>query len=214
MILPLTAATGVAGIAAGTLITYLGHYVPFMIVGSVSVLVGAVLTTQFQPDSGPGIWVTAIILVGLGIGLGFEQPQVAAQTVLTIEDIPIGMSVVIFAQTLGQAIFISVVGSVINNEILSGFKASLPGVDLGDVLDKGATELQNVLPAADVGLVKQIYNTAITRTFYICVAMAGVSLVAACLMEWKSVKDEVVVEPEGERVREGVAVGIEVKSES
>ena len=191
MILPLTAATGVAGIFAGILITYFGHYVPFMIFGSVSVTIGAVLSTQFQPNTSASLWVPTLFLIGAGIGAGFEQPQVAAQTVLNLEDIPLGMSVVVFAQMLGQSIFISVVGNILNNEIVSGFRNKLPSINTATLLAEGATELQNIVPPQNILIAKQIYNSAITHTFFVCVAMAGLSLIAAFFMEWNSVKDEV-----------------------
>ena len=208
MILPLTAATGVAGILAGTLITYFGHYVPFMIFGGVLVTVGAVLSTQFQLDTSASLWVPTLFLIGAGIGAGFEQPQVATQTVLSLEDIPLGMSVVIFAQFLGQSIFISVVGNILNNEIVSGFHKNLPSINTATLLAEGATELQNTVPPPQILIAKRLYNNAITHTFYVCVAMAGLSLIAACFMEWNSVKDEVGdgQESEGASHRDVVAV--------
>ena len=208
MILPLTVATGVAGILAGTLITYFGHYVPFMIFGGVSVTVGAVLSTQFQLNTSASLWVPTLFLIGAGIGAGFEQPQVAAQTVLSLEDIPLGMSVVIFAQMLGQSIFISVVGNILNNEIVSGFHKKLPSINTATLLAEGATELQNTVSPQEILIAKRIYNNAITHTFYVCVAMGGLSLIAACFMEWNSVKDEVGdgQESEGAIDRDVVAV--------
>ena len=191
MILPLTAATCISCVIAGVLITKLGHYVPFMILGSISVLTGAVLFTQFQSDTSAALWAPTLILIGAGIGLGTDQPQVAAQTVLTVEDIPLGIGVVIFAQTLGQSIFISVVGNIINNELVAGFRKKLPSIDSVNVLDAGATQLQNTVGSEYLGIGRQIYNQAITHSFYVCVAMGGLSLIAACAMEWNSVKDEV-----------------------
>jgi hypothetical protein len=42
-----------------------------------------------------------------------EQPLIAVQTVLDISQVPVGTSVIIFVQTLGGALFVSV-GKLIN----------------------------------------------------------------------------------------------------
>lgn len=45
-----------------------------------------------------------------------------------------------------------------------------------------------VVPTPQRGAVLRAYNWAVTRTFYICLAVALLGLVAALCMEWKSVK--------------------------
>ena len=194
MTLPLAAATCLCTVTGGILVSRIGHYVPFMILGSISVLAGATLFTQFHADTGARLWAPTLVLIGAGIGLGTDLPQVAVQTVLSNADIPIGIGTAIFAQTIGQAIFVSVVGNILNNELVAGFRTKLPSINSSDVLEAGATELQRTVSSPDLGIVRQIYNQAITRAFYACVAMAGLSLLAACAMEWNSVKDDIVEE--------------------
>jgi hypothetical protein len=194
MTLPLAAATCLCSIVGGILVSKFGHYVPFMILGSIATLIGAVLFTRFQSDTGASLWAPTLILIGVGIGLGSDLPQVAVQTVLSEADIPLGIGVAIFAQTLGQSIFISVVGSIANNELVDGFRRELPSIDSVGVLNAGATELQSTVGGQYLGVARQIYDQAITRSFYTCVAMAALALLAACAMEWNSVKDEGVNE--------------------
>lgn len=196
MTLPLAAATCISSVVSGILISKIGHFVPFMILGSITALTGSVLFTRFQAYTGAGLWAPTLILVGLGIGLGSDQPQVAVQTVLSDVDIPLGIGTAIFAQTLGQSLFISVVGNVLNNELVNGFRTELPDVDSAGVLDAGATELQNTVGSQYIGVARQVYNRAITRSLYACVAMAGLSLLFAVFVEWKSVKEEADKEKE------------------
>lgn len=170
MTLPLTAATGLSTVIAGAIITRIGHYVPFMFLGSIFIITGAVFTTQFQLDTTVALWVPALILIGLGIGSGQEQPQLAAQTILSEKDVLLGLGVVIFAQTLGQAIFISLVGNVINNELFASLREKFPGIDRAGILAEVAAELQNTLPVMYKTIVKGIYDKAITQTFYVCVS--------------------------------------------
>lgn len=184
MTLPLTAATGLSTVIAGAIITRIGHYVPFMFLGSIFIITGAVFTTQFQPDTTVALWVPALILIGLGIGSGQEQPQLAAQTILSEKDVLLGLGVVIFAQTLGQAIFISLVGNVINNELFASLREKFPGIDRAGILAEVAAELQNTLPVMYKTIVKGIYDKAITQTFYVCVGMARLALLFLHLLLW------------------------------
>ena len=191
MTLPLAAATCLCTLTGGILVSKFGHYVPFMILGSISVLTGATLFTQFDAGTGAGLWAPTLILIGAGIGLGTDLPQLAVQTVLSEAHIPLGIGAAIFAQTIGQSIFVSVVGNILNNELVAGFRRELPSINSTNVLDAGATQLQSTIGSQNLGVGRQIYYQAITRAFFACVAMAGLSLLAACLMEWNSVKDEV-----------------------
>lgn len=118
-------------------------------------------------------------------------PQVAVQTVLSEADIPLGIGAAIFAQTIRQSIFASAVGDILNNQLVADFHRELPSINSMNILDGGTTRLQSTVDSHDLSIVRQIYNHAITRAFYTCVAAAGLSLLVACLMEWNSVKDEV-----------------------
>lgn len=64
----------------------------------------------------------------------------------------------------------------------------VPNVDPGLVLHKGATNLRKDIPPAAIGGVITAYNSAITHTFYVSVAVAALSILGAALIEWKSVK--------------------------
>lgn len=118
-----------------------------------------------------------------------QQPMIAAQTVLKNEDIPIGTAAVIFFQTLGGALFVSVGLNVFTNKFSEGL-AKLPGVNVPMVLATGATALKKS-PAFAPELLPQVlvaYNDAITESFYASVAMACVGFIGSLGMEWKSVK--------------------------
>lgn len=106
--LPLILGVTIFSIVSGIGVTVLGYYTPFMLVGAAISAVGAGLLTTFEVETGSGMWIGYQALCGAGIGLVLQQPMIAAQTVLKLEDVPTGTSVIIFFQTLGGALFISV----------------------------------------------------------------------------------------------------------
>ncbi|KAJ6465952.1 major facilitator superfamily domain-containing protein, partial [Mycena vitilis] len=186
--LPMILSLVVSSLLSGALITFMGYYTPFMILSSVLMAVGAGLISTFGVHTGHAHWIGFQIIYGLGVGFGMQQPSIAAQTVLSLQDIPTGTSIMMFAQTLGGALFVSVAQNVFQNKLAAGLAAAVPDVDPALVLKAGATSLRTAVGAADLPEVLEVYNTALVSAFYVSIAMACLSLVGALAIEWKSVK--------------------------
>lgn len=188
MNLPLILGLVIVSMVSGVAVTTLGYYTPFIIISAVLMSIGSGLLTTLKPNSGHAEWIGYQALFGFGVGFGMQQTLIAVQTVLPKKDVPIGTAIIMFSQTLGGALFISVAQNVQTNELLQQLKSVVPDLDPAVVLSTGATELQNVIPKQYLAGVIAAYNTAITNTFYVGVAMAVVSVFGAVAMEWKSVK--------------------------
>ncbi|KIW01485.1 uncharacterized protein PV09_07238 [Verruconis gallopava] len=188
MNLPLILGVVVLSILAGGLTTALGYYTPFMYASTVFMAVGAGLITTFKVNTGHSKWIGYQFIFGTGVGLGMQQTMIAAQTVLPKADIAIGTSIMMFSQTLGGALFVSVGQNVFTNELVKGIKHYVPNLDAGFVLSVGATEIKNRVPPASLSGVLQAYNDALTRTWYAAVALACLSGLGCAFVQWKSVK--------------------------
>lgn len=100
----------------------------------------------------------------------------------------------VFARSLGGAIFVSVGQNVFSNHIISGMLARVPGLDPSIVIQSGATNLQQTVRQATSGQanvitrVLKVYNDAIVQTFVVALALACVSIIGALGVEWRSVK--------------------------
>jgi len=186
--IPMVLSLVVFSLVAGGLVTGFGQYAPFMILSSVLASIGAGLITTFQVDTPSGQWIGYQILFGAGLGLGMQQTLIAVQTVLPKADVPIGTAIVMFAQTLGGAIFISVAQNVFTNKLLAEVQLVVPDIDPAQVLNSGATNLAaNIAPQYIEG-VRIAYNRALTNTFEVSVATACLTIIGAAFIEWKSVK--------------------------
>ena len=164
-----------------------------MLASSAIISAGAGLYTTWRVDTGPAARIGYQALFGFGLGLGFQAPIIAAQTVMSIDDIPIATSAILFAQTLGGAIFVSVGESVFENRLASGLVARVPSVNPVAVISTGATGFRRVVDSEDLPAVLVSYNGALTKTFVVCVVMACLSMIGAAGMEWRSVKGEMEV---------------------
>ncbi|KAF2725401.1 MFS transporter [Polychaeton citri CBS 116435] len=186
--IPMILSLVVASIVAGVMVTVLGYYTPFMIASSVFMAIGAGLMATFEVNTGSGKWIGYQIIFGIGVGFGMQQTLIAVQTVLPVVDIPVGTAIVMFSQTLGGALFISVAQNVFTNQLISGLRRVVPQMDPLQIIGAGATNIKKMVPAESLGGVLEVYNDALVSTFYLATALGAASIVGALLIEWKSVK--------------------------
>jgi EmrB/QacA subfamily drug resistance transporter len=188
MNLPMLIGVVVFSVFAGGVVTVVGYYAPFMIAGTAIASIGFGLITTFAPDTPAPVWIGYQILIGAGMGLGFQQPFIAVQTVLDMKDVPTGTSIITFMQTLGGALFVSVAQNVFTNKLVQYIAKYVPGLDPQVVLAAGATSIQHSIDPALLPGVTRAYSDALTQTFIVFVAMVVLSIIGALAVEWKSVK--------------------------
>lgn len=188
MNLPAILGLVIISMTAGGIVTVVGYYTPFMLLSSVLMAIGAGLLSTFEVDSDHSKWIGYQFIFGAGVGFGMQQTLIAVQTTLPQADIPIGTATMMFTQTLGGALFISVGQNVFTNQLLKNLKTVVPGLDPAFVLTVGATELKNRIPKDMLPGVLTAYNLTLTQVFYVSVATGALSIIGAAFVEWKSMK--------------------------
>ncbi|KAJ5976581.1 MFS transporter [Penicillium waksmanii] len=192
--LPTVLSVVVFAIMGGLSVTVVGYYTPFMIAGSMVMAIGAGLFLLFRTNTSLAMWLGFQVVFGAGAGIGLELPNIAVQTVLPEKDVSIGTCLVVFARSLGGAIFVSVGQNVFSNCIVSGILARVPELDPYIILQTGATELRHEVKQSSLGddkvlaVVLEIYNDAIVQAFVLALALACISIVGAIGVEWRTVK--------------------------
>ncbi|KAF2863614.1 MFS general substrate transporter [Piedraia hortae CBS 480.64] len=186
--IPMVLSLVLVSMVCGATVTKIGYYTPFIIASTVLMSVGAGLLSALKVHSGAGEWIGYQIVFGAGVGFGMQNTLIAVQTALPPKDIPIGTAIIMFTQTLGGALFVSVAQNVFTNTLLKNVLHALPNVNPNLILSTGATALKDVLPKAVMPQVLIAYNDALMKTFYVGVAMAAFSVLGSGFLEWKSVK--------------------------
>ncbi|KAB8238271.1 major facilitator superfamily domain-containing protein [Aspergillus alliaceus] len=191
-LLPLMLATVISSVLVGAFVTIAGYYTPFLIGSTAIAAIGTGLITLYSVDISTGKWIGYQILVGAGVGAGFQIPMTAVQTVLPVEDLPVGTAAVMFFQTLGGALFIAVGQSVFQNGLIDGIRHYAPSINPTDIVGAGATEMRNVLEKLgqldQLDAVIRAYMSGLRDAYRVSLALVLVSFVASCFLEWKSVK--------------------------
>jgi hypothetical protein len=194
----------VVGSMSGGLINgRIGYYTPLAILGSCIMSVGAGFLTTFQVDTGGGKWIGFQILYGIGLGLCFQIPNLAAQTTLPKQDVPTGLALMLFGQLLGAAVFVAVGENVLSSQLvhrLSGVSGFNPRL----ITSGGVTSLLGSIPVDLWDMVLIAYNEALRKVFQVGLIMSCFAVLGAATLEWKSV----LKKPES-----NVAAGVSVADE-
>ncbi|KAL8717164.1 MAG: hypothetical protein Q9225_005574 [Loekoesia sp. 1 TL-2023] len=186
--IPVLIACVVGSILSGMLVSAVGYYAPFMLLSSALTSIGAGLLTTWQVDTGHAKWIGYQAVIGFGIGLGLQLPQITVQTVLPMSEVPIATALIFFLQLFGAAIFVSVGEAVVTNKVVNYIGENVPGVEPKAVTEAGATNLRNVIPGQYLrGLIGE-YNDALVQVFLIIVVMGCLTTVGSVAVEWRSVK--------------------------
>ncbi|KAH8812850.1 putative MFS aflatoxin efflux pump [Xylogone sp. PMI_703] len=188
-LLPTMLSMVLAVIGAGFLTQKLGYYTPFAISGSCLMSIGAGLLTTLKVDTSSGKWIGYQIIYGFGMGLCFQAPNLAAQTVLPNKDVPVGSSLILFCQLLGGTVFVSVGQNVLDNQLAQRL-SRFPGYNSSLITSGGATSLIDSLSANLRETALVAYNEALQKVFQIGLIVSCLSIFGSAMLEWKSIKKQ------------------------
>ena len=196
--IPMVLSLVVGSILSGAATTRIGYYVPFMYLSTIIVSIGAGLITTFSLSTEHPAWIGYQVLYGFGLGVGMQKSSLAAQAVLDRSDVPTGIAIMFFMQSLGGAVFMCVSQALFTNYIKTKL-AAIPGVDVAKIQQMGAMNLSKVVPADKLHEVLVYYNIGLRRAFIVVVAVSCLMLLPTLGMEWKSVKTKKNTNKEGDQ---------------
>ena len=124
------------------------------------------------------------------MGFSLAQCYNAAQTVLSREDIPIGITILSFCNFVGGTIFVSVCQGILSSTLRIQLHQSIPGLDVSSISKAGASDLSSLVPTDQLPLLLDAYNKGINNVFYCALGLSGLAFAASWFVEWKSVKKQ------------------------
>ena len=195
---PFFVTQSVFSLIAGFVVSKFGYTTPPAVIGSAIGTVGLGLLTLLKPDTTTAQWVGYEVLTAAGFGISIQQCFTAVQTVLGEEDLALATAAVTAAQSLGGAIFVSVGNSVFQHNLMKASAANLlPGIDIKQVIEAGATAFRDLIPAEELPAMIQVYNKAIQTVFIVPIPLGVLATLIACFIEFKSVKPKKINEESG-----------------
>jgi EmrB/QacA subfamily drug resistance transporter len=117
LLLPLMVGIIVASVASGQMISRIGRYKWFPVVGTFVMALGMVLFTRLGVDT--PLWQTFIpmIVIGLGLGLAMQPLILAVQNALDLRDMGAGTSTATFFRSLGGSLGVATLGAIMTNRL-------------------------------------------------------------------------------------------------
>ncbi|KAL8798109.1 MAG: hypothetical protein Q9182_006936 [Xanthomendoza sp. 2 TL-2023] len=176
-------------VVTGAIVSKIGHYVPFMIVGACVAALGTGLLTRITLGTPTVEWATYLAVSGFGIGLELNLPYTALHVVLSEDDFPIGNGITVLCGQLGGAIGVSVGQMTSLNGLLHEIPQRVTSLSAHDIVVAGAINLRKL--STNPGIVRQlkiVYAKAVVNTLWLPVAAASAAAICACGMEWNRVK--------------------------
>lgn len=174
----------------GGIITKSGLYTPFLYVGAGLLTLGSGLITTWNTTTGSPKWIGYQVIFGAGAGIGVQLPVVIIQLLLQSHLIPTGTAIMIFAQTLGGAVFVAVGQTLLINKLSTGLNAVLPGGDAVSINSIGSVDILASVPSSYIADVKNVYSNALTTSWYISVALGAAAVVVALGVPHRRFKTE------------------------
>lgn len=167
------------------LVNKFGHYVPYIVTGELICIGGLVMLTQLNPDSSTLYWAASLVVTGIGGGMAMQLPYTAVAVALADEDIPIGNAIAVFSTQLGGALSISTGQTITLWTLLELVPERLPDVSVEKVIDAGGTGLTTLdISLTDLAVLRDIWNTGISRTMMLATAVVGAAVPFSLGMQW------------------------------
>jgi hypothetical protein len=190
--IPLIGGLVIMAMVCGATVQKFGYYTPHMWFGGIFMSIGAGLIYTWTPTTGSPEWIGYQVLFGIGVGLGMQNANLAAQTVLKHDDVPTGTALIFFMQSLGGTIFASVGQNVFLTKFSSQLHHFPQGVlDMHTLINTGATDLRNVVPQEWQAQVIESYNYALMHgPMIVCIVTAVLTFFGALGIELKSTKTQ------------------------
>ncbi|HWB38842.1 MAG TPA: MDR family MFS transporter [Candidatus Saccharimonadales bacterium] len=200
MLLPLIVGMMTASLTSGRLISKIGRYRKFPIVGSIFVVISFWLfshITATTPRWELGVW---MLLLGAGIGQVMPVLTLAVQNAVDRKDLGTATSSVVFFRTIGSAMGAAVFGAILLNRLSLHIRQSIPGqagVQAAKGLQHSASNLQT-LPPSVAHTVLNAFAMAFHDVFLIGIPFAIVAVVISLFLKESPLRSEARDEAAGE----------------
>lgn len=187
ILMPLMVGNIIFGLVAGVMISRTGQYKALMIIGLLLIGGSVVLLTQLQVTTTWWQITFAMVLMGIGLGLVFQQYMLVVQNAVPQRDLGIATSTTQFFRNVGSTVGITIFGTILNSGLAGAVMGHLPpsvaaehedqirDLDAGALINQaeGAQVPEVVLEALRLGLSEQL-----ALSFFFGVPLVAIAVVA------------------------------------
>jgi EmrB/QacA subfamily drug resistance transporter len=204
--IPLMAGLLVTAVLSGRLISRIGRYRPFPIVGTAVLVVGMFLLSRLGVDTPPWVASAYMVVVGVGLGLVMQVLVLVVQNDARPQEIGVATSSATFFRSMGGAFGVALFGTIFASR-LSDQLSSLPGqvtAHLGSGVQLNPVQIDQ-LPARIHDVVLHAFAHSLNGVFLFGTVLALVPFVLSWFLKEVPLRttvaraaEEVPPEPSGQ----------------
>ncbi|KAI8931175.1 hypothetical protein NX059_011527 [Plenodomus lindquistii] len=127
------------------------------------------------------------LIAGIGAGLCLQVPVIVAQATTCPEDIAMRTAILLFFQTLGGTIFISVAQNIFANRLVGYITHSDVRFDSQLVLSIGADDLRDHFSNQDLVEVLNAYLVGLRATWILGISCAGAAFIVSFGSQYRNI---------------------------
>ncbi|NLG54203.1 MAG: MFS transporter [Rhodococcus sp.] len=203
--LPMVVGMLSGSIVSGQLITRFGKWKPFVLGGSILLVIGLGYLGTLDHES-PLVPVSiAMMVVGLGMGSLMQNLVLAVQNTVSVANIGAASSSVAFFRMFGGAVGVSVLGSILASRVATLSHDGLERLGIDTSGSSGGGLDVNALPAPVQEVIRHAYGDANGHIFLIAAGFAVVAAIAVALLPNQPLRRTIDIEPED---KDGIPVTV------
>ncbi|KAH8649925.1 major facilitator superfamily-domain-containing protein [Xylariales sp. PMI_506] len=173
---------------SGVMVSKVGYYLPFALVGAALASVGYGLLSMLTPTYSTAARVGFQAITGFGLGCSVSMPYIALQTLIPEAQTSIAMAILIFCQNIGGAAFLTLAETDFSQSLRAALPRYAPAVDADAVIAAGATGFRSVVAPSELPGVLLAYSVSIDHVFYLSTGLAAGAFLAAWAMGWEDLR--------------------------
>jgi EmrB/QacA subfamily drug resistance transporter len=204
--IPMIGGLLIASTVGGALVTKTGKWKPIMLVGSIALVVGLALMGTIRYDTAYVVVAVYMFVMGSGVGLVMQNLVLVVQNTTEPRDIGAASAGVAFFRSLGGALGVSVLGTVLGtriSDLLVDKQAELgtaiaalgsKGAAVAKELASGSIPAVRSLPNGVRQIIESAYGQGVADVFLIAAPIAVLLVLAIMFMPNKPLTTKTVAE--------------------
>ncbi|SEM69404.1 MFS transporter [Cryobacterium sp. TMT1-3] len=172
----------------GTVISRRGTWKSIMVSGSVLMLAGTTLLGTLDVNTSLVFVGVYMFILGAGVGMVMQNLVLVVQNTIEVRHLGVATSSVTFFRSLGGAVGVSVMGSILGSVVATQITSSVGNLspsnqaDAGRLLGDGVIPQVNLLPDVLRIIVETAYGSGVGTIFLISAPLALVTLLTVSLL--------------------------------
>ncbi len=195
-LLPLMAGLLITSIGSGQLISRIGRYRVFPIVGTAFMTVALALLSRITEDTSLFVVDAYMLLLGFGLGMVMQVLVLAVQNAVDYTLLGVATSGATLFRSIGGSIGVSLFGAIFANQLATNIASRVPpGAALPDATDPATIA---ALPDAVHAAYVEAFATSIRPVFLAAAFISAVAFVLTWFLEERPLRHTVGAEGIGE----------------